>query len=298
MPVPAMPAWQHFLQPLPAAAVVPLTADVLRLDQVDPGLSGNKWLKLQGWWQQFQAGAYQALLSFGGAHSNHLHALAHLAARAQVPLRLLVRGYAAAPLTPTLQDCLALGAQLEFLDRSQWARRYDGVWQQALADRYQALVIPEGGAGEPGLQGCRALASIACRYDQVWLAVGSGTTALGLAQGLAAQGARTVLVGVNAVADQGERRRQWQQQMPEAVHWQLLDDAHGGGFARCSGELLALIRRYDALGLPLEPVYTAKLVQALEQRATALAGQRVLLLHSGGLQGRRGYPALAATASH
>ncbi|QQD21875.1 pyridoxal-phosphate dependent enzyme [Oceanospirillaceae bacterium ASx5O] len=298
MPLPAPPVWQAFLQPLPAAAASPsLYVDVLRLDRVDPGLSGNKWLKLQGWWQQFQTGAYQALLSFGGAHSNHLHALAHLAARAQVPARLLVRGYASAPLTPTLQDCLALGAQLEFLDRSQWARRYDLSWQQMLAAQHQALVIPEGGAGEPGLQGCRALADTAAGYDQVWLAVGSGTTALGLAQGLAALDSRTLLVGVNAVADQGERRRQWQQQMPATVSWQLIDDAHGGGFARCSVQLLALIQRYDALGLPLEPVYTAKLVQALEQRSALLAEQRLLLVHSGGLQGRRGYPGLGRATS-
>src|SRR5690606_11083348 len=140
-----------------------------------------------------------------------------------------VRGYASAPLAPTLRDCLALGAELEFLDRSQWARRYDLSWQQALAAQHQALVIREVGAGEPGLQGCRALADTAAGYDQVWLAVGSGTTALGLAQGWAAQGARTVLVGVNAVDDPGERRRQWQQQMPAAVSWRLIDDAHGGG---------------------------------------------------------------------
>lgn len=262
--------------------------DVLRLDQIDPWLSGNKPLKLQGWLQQFRCSGKRALLSFGGPHSNHLHALAYLAFRQQLPARLVVRGYAHLPLTPTLQDCRHWQAQLQFAGRVEYQRRYDPDYQQQLARQYDALVIPEGGAGAAGAAGCQGLAQVACAYDEVWLAVGSGTTALGLAAGLAARKAQTRLVGVNAVADQGERQRHWQQQMPAGVCWELIDGARGG-FARADEALLALIGRYDEWQLPLEPVYTAKLLAALEPRLPALEGRRILLVHSGGLQGRRGY---------
>lgn len=262
-------------------------ADILRLDLADPWVSGNKPLKLAGWLAAFRRSGRSCLLSFGGAHSNHLHALSALAAREKIPVILVVRGYEKAPLTPTLQDCLALGASLQFVDRVTYAKRYDSVWQQDLAVAFNALVIPEGGDGQPGLVGCRSLADIASGYDDVWLAVGSGTTAMGLAQGLAARHSRTRLVGVNAVADQGERQRDWQHGMPEGMEWSLIDTSVLGGFAKAPATLLELIHAYDQHNVPLDPVYTARLVWAFEH--FAIPNRRSLLIHTGGLQGRRGY---------
>ena len=78
-----------------------------------------------------------------------------------------------------------------------------------------------------------------------------------------------------------------------------VNDARGGGFARVSADLLALIAGWDQRGLALDPVYTAKLMWALqretaEEEAEETAMQpRRLMVHSGGLQGRRGVKALA-----
>lgn len=281
-----MKVWASYLQAFPATRVAP-GSDILRLDLLDARLSGNKPLKLAGWLDVFRQSGRRRLLSFGGVHSNHLHALAVLASVERIPLTLVVRGYESAALTSTLQDCLTLGADLQFVDRMTYARRYDVCWQQELATLQDALVIPEGGGGEPGLAGCRLLAPTAAAYDDVWLAVGSGTTAMGIAQGLAALGSRTRLVGVNAVADQGERLRHWQRDMPASCDWTLIETAELGGFARCPSRLLELIHVYDTCGLPLDPVYTARLVWAFEHFADP--GRRSLLIHSGGLQGRRGY---------
>ncbi len=259
-------------------------ADVLRLDKIHPEISGNKPLKLAGFVQAFNPKTHRALLSFGGAHSNHLHALAYAARSLNIPAFLLVRGYEHLPLTPTLQDGQNLGAKLVFLDKKTYARRYEPEYWQELEQRYQALVIPEGGAGELGELGCKPLAQVAQHYEEVWLACGSGTTALGLAKGLAQLQAQTQVCVVNAVADQGERRRAFIEQMPQNVRWRLLDEAHLGGFAKITPELRATIARYDAQGLPLDPVYTAKLCLAYESQAST---RKTLLLHTGGLQGRR-----------
>jgi len=287
-----LPGWQ------PASSLSAI--DVLRLDQLDPQLSGNKAFKLFGHVQQAERQSMTRLLSFGGPFSNHLHALAALGARCGMETIGVVRGYASLPLTPTLQDCRDLGMTLVFADKKTYARRYEPEYRQQLAVVHGAFVIGEGGEGDEGqygLVGCRWLADVCRGYDQVWLALGTGTTALGLARAFT-ELAQTqpkaewpVVVGVNAVADQGERRRNWQAVMP-TPRWRLLDDYHCGGFGKCPAQLMQLIARYDALGLPLDPVYTAKLVSAFEhqyQLDPRLSEQRVLLVHSGGLQGRRGY---------
>lgn len=297
-----IPAWllQPLLAPLPQP-FSPLQVDVLRLDQLHPWLSGNKLLKLHGWLQQFEqqqkTGQVQALLSFGGAHSNHIHALAYAAQLRNISLYLMVQAYPEQPLTPTLKDCQALNAHLILVDKKTYARRYDADFLAALSRQYQALIIPEGGMGEQGELGCKALAAFAQAYDEVWLPVGTGTTALGLAKGLAELNAVTTVVGINAVNDSGERLRAWQAQMPSSINWRLIDDAHMGGFAKCTPELLQLIQRYDGLALPLEPIYTAKMLWAFERElqwarqpdSAPEKANKILLIHTGGLQGRRGF---------
>ena len=49
---------------------------MLRLDLLDPLLSGNKWFKLRPHIEAAAAAGADGLISLGGAHSNHLHALA------------------------------------------------------------------------------------------------------------------------------------------------------------------------------------------------------------------------------
>lgn len=287
----SLPHWSEHCHPLPSLSSLNSKVDVLRLDQIDEKISGNKPLKLLGWFKYFLQQPQQVLLSFGGVYSNHLHALAYAAHEFSIPVVFIVRGWADQPLTPTLADCQALGAQIVFVDRQTYAKRYDRHWQAELAQQYDALVIPEGGAGELGEQGCALLAPLAAEYDEVWLAVGSGTTALGLAKGLSDLGASTLVVGVNAVADQGEQAKSWQKTMPKGVEWRLIDDAHFGGFAKCPPELVQLIKRYQQQGLPLDPVYTAKLIWAYEQSVLRLPPTktvRTLIIHSGGLQGQRG----------
>ena len=263
------------------------SCDVLRLDKLDALVSGNKIFKLMGHLQAWQASGRRGLLSFGGAYSNHLHALAAVCAQANVPLTLMVRGFAELPLTPTLVDCQAWGAQLQFCSRREYALRYDEAYRQNLAQQWDAWVIPEGGDGPEGRQGCALIAERSSGYDEVWLALGTGTTALGIATKLAAQ---TKLVGVNCVADQGEQPERWQRELGSGKDWQVLDEYHGGGFGRYPDAVKHVIQRYDALELPLDPVYTAKVIWALEQEQAAgrLSNVRRLIIHTGGLQGRRG----------
>lgn len=277
----------------------PLEVAVLRLDRLGSPdfrstplhVSGNKVFKLAGHLDAFFASPKSSLVSFGGRWSNHLHALAAVAQCLSIPSIGLVRGYPEQPLTATLQDCVDMGMTLKFCDKQTYAKRYDPDWRQALSERYDAWVIPEGGEGEDGIVGFSVLASILKHYDHIWVAAGTGTSAQGIAAHLTA---KQTLVVVNAVADQGELQRQWAVTMKSSVacQWEIIDDAHQGGFGKCPAELRTLITSADAAGLPLDPVYTAKLVSAFLERLAKSPEYPVvktLLIHTGGLQGRRGF---------
>ena len=72
-----------------------------------------------------------------------------------------------------------------------------------------------------------------------------------------------------------------------------LFDASRGGFAKVDPLLLDFIEQTEqASGLPLEPLYTGKALLMLKQQIEAGAfarGTRLIFVHTGGLQGRRGF---------
>lgn len=277
-------------------------ADILRLDRVDSlesphafaSIGGNKLFKLSGHIEAFEHSTNACLLSFGGRWSNHLHALAALAQRLGIPAIGYVRGYVDQPLTATLQDCLDMGMTLHFCDKITYAKRYDESWQQQLSNQHNAWVIPEGGEGDEGLLGFGVLAPVLTQYDEIWLAAGTGTSARGVAALLTS---KQKLVVINALADDGALKRKWRQLGANqwSCDWDVIGDASMGGFGKCPSELREFIAMADAANLPLEPVYTAKLVFAYVQRQlnNRLSKQesqaKRLLIHTGGLQGRRGY---------
>jgi len=272
---------------------------VLRLDQLHPLISGNKWFKLKYNLESARQEGFDALLSCGGPHSNHLHALAAAGQVFGFKTRGLVRGYENLPLTPTLEDCLRMGMALTFVDKKTYRQRYDSQWCEQQAEKYQSYWIPEGGNNALGKQGCIEIAAMCDGYDEIWLSIGSGCTFLGVAAALneGEKLKRIKLKGIMAIKGGQDLKDELLQQLDGSdVEVEIDCDNHLGGFGRCPDELISLICDYDALGLPLDPVYTAKLVNAFEH--SWLAGEldsnkRYLLIHSGGLQGRRGVIALS-----
>ncbi|MCU1727526.1 pyridoxal-phosphate dependent enzyme [Pseudomonas sp. 7P_10.2_Bac1] len=273
---------------------------VLRLDQIDPLISGNKWFKLTEHLTAARAAGAQGLISLGGAHSNHLHALAAAGKRFGFATVGLMRGYAQQ--TPTTQDLERYGMQLHWLGFAGYrARHAPGFWEPWQA-QYPALYpVPEGGGGLPGALGCMTLvhqvqeqlATLGwADYDAWWLAAGTGTTLAGLV--LAEAGQRPVY-GALAVPDDHGVAPQVEAILQAAGHagrhFELID-ASRGGFAKVDEALLAFIQTSEAAsGLPLEPLYTGKALMALKQAIEAGRigrGQRVIFVHTGGLQGRRG----------
>ena len=277
---------------------------VLRLDRIDPLISGNKWFKLTGYLQAAHAAGAHGLISLGGAHSNHLHALAAAGKRFGFATVGLLRGHPQQ--TPTTLDLERFGMQLHWLGFAGYrARHAPGFWEP-WQERYPLLHnVPEGGGGLVGAAGCMPLVGQVREqlstlgwddYHGWWLAAGTGTTLAGLILG---EDPQRRVYGALAVPDDHGVAAQVERILLEAG-WgpgnHELIDASRGGFAKVDGALLDFIRDSEAASdLPLEPLYTGKALMALKQAVEAgrfTAGQRLVFVHTGGLQGRRGFEAL------
>ncbi len=272
---------------------------VLRLDRVDPELSGNKWFKLSHHLQAAVASGASGLISPGGAHSNHLHALAAAGRRFGLQTVGLLRGHAVE--TPTVADLRRFGMKLHWLGYDGYRQRHrPDFWVPWLGRYPDHYPIPEGGGGLAGALGCAALVEQVRAqlgevgledYDGWWLAAGTGTTLAGLAiaeagqcmvyGALAGPPSHGVAERVDALlAQAGQVRRPYR-----------LVEASRGGFGRFDQPLARFLLETEAeSGVPLEPVYTAKALLALRgllQDGGLESGTRLVFVHTGGLQGRR-----------
>ena len=274
---------------------------MLRLDLIDPELSGNKWFKLVHHLGAAQAGGASGLLSVGGPHSNHLHALAAAAKRYGLGSVGLLRGHAQQ--TATVEDLQRFGMQLHWLGYGGYRNRHRADFFDTWRDRYPNYYsVPEGGGGLAGALGCAPLVGhVQTRlaalgwtdYVGWWLAAGTGTTLAGLVIGEAQQLRRTVhgaLAGPPSHGAADEVSRLLHDAGTADSGYQLID-ACRGGFGRFDEPLARFLLETEAMaGVPLEPVYTAKAMMALRlsvQGGYFASGTRLIFVHTGGLQGRR-----------
>jgi 1-aminocyclopropane-1-carboxylate deaminase/D-cysteine desulfhydrase-like pyridoxal-dependent ACC family enzyme len=292
--------------------------DVLRLDQLHPVVSGNKWFKLHPWINKARQEGYEGLASFGGPWSNHLHALAWAAREAGLRSVGYVRGYPPTGGNPLLYDLQSWGMELFYLAKKTFdahAWHGPGAYQgpdslPALPGpagdprgRHSFLVVPTGGYGREGMLGAARIWEYIPkgRYTHVYCAVGSGTMMAGLLTGRpmgeSGMDDGPQIIGIPVMPDMGKLEAAIRQLLPgngKSARISLDHRHHGGGYAKTSPELLAFMRTfYDRTGIPTDIIYTSKLMFAVERlqlEGVFAPGSRVLAIHSGGLQGNRSLP--------
>lgn len=282
---------------------------VKREDLLHRQLGGNKFYKLHGHLQAFRQSGAKALLSFGGAYSNHLYALVAAGQALGIATIAVVRGERPPVLSPTLADVIDMGMRLEFVSREDYRRKDDPDWQSGLRQRFpNAYWIPEGAGDVLGAAGCAvwargALAQAPWSPDAVWVAAGTGGTAAGVLAAspvpvhavLVLKGSEQALAATQSKILSlahclAETHSTYEGQLPSLF---LESNYHCGGYARFPDELRRFTTQFEReAGLPLDPVYTAKLFWGMAQKALSgywRPGTRILVLHTGGLQGRRGH---------
>ncbi len=264
-----------------------------RDDLLHPVISGNKWRKLKYSLQHALSLGADTLISMGGAYSNHLHALAYTGHVLGLKTIGFIRGGQPNVLTPSLADMRGWGMELKFVSRTDYRQlRLYKHWQALPGIKPGQYWLPEGGAQTLALPGIAELVhELDSPYDVLCVPCGTGTTLAGL---IAAAPAKASIIGFAALKNAGfltaEIAALLEQQQD---NWQVNLDYHFGGFAKTNAQLMAFITAFETrTAIPLEPVYTGKMLYGLYdllKKDYFSAGQRIIAIHTGGLQGNRGF---------
>ncbi|MGV3529353.1 MAG: 1-aminocyclopropane-1-carboxylate deaminase/D-cysteine desulfhydrase [Flavisolibacter sp.] len=267
------------------------TVDVLRLDLLHPVISGNKWFKLNRYIDDARAKNKTTLLTFGGAYSNHIVATSAAAAAQGFQSVGIIRGEEPLEYSPTLLQAADYGMKLFFVNREVYrSKEVPPQVYESMAEK-DIYCIEEGGFGEKGAEGAAEILHLTHEnYSHIITAVGTGTTAAGL---LKAAAPEQKVIGISVMKNNLALQPQIENLVNEEKRQQLtlLHDYHFGGYAKKTAELIAFMNQfYQQTSIPTDFVYTGKLffaVKDLLQKKYFPDQSRILVIHSGGLQGNR-----------
>jgi 1-aminocyclopropane-1-carboxylate deaminase len=278
-----------------------LDVRVKRDDLLHNIISGNKWRKLKYNLEQLKTDEFQGALTFGGSYSNHIHAFAYACKQQNIPCIGVIRGEAHYADNFTLSWARHWGMQCHFVDRKTYRRRFETSFIDELKVLYpNYFIIPEGGSNSlaiPGVAEILTELSSQADFDTLITPVGSGGTIAGLISGdCVANQKRHKILGV-AVLKQAEYlvddiKSLLTQEAKAHSNWQLLTNFHCGGYGKFSqDDANRIITFNQQTGVYFEPVYTGKMVLALLDLIAQdyfKPKERIVLLHTGGLQGLGG----------
>ncbi|WP_411688137.1 1-aminocyclopropane-1-carboxylate deaminase/D-cysteine desulfhydrase [Acinetobacter indicus] len=262
---------------------------IKRLDLIHPQISGNKFFKLKYNLLAARQQGFEKVLTFGGAYSNHIAATAFASHKFGFQSLGMIRGeeLAQRPFNPTLATAQKFGMQLEFISRNAYRQKDQPDFLQHLQQQYPDFyLIPEGGTNALAVQGCREILTAEdAQFDLICCAVGTGGTFAGLIE---ASQQHQQLLGFSAL--KGDFLTHEVAQLTTKRNWRILDDYCCGGYAKTTPELIQFIQTFEQrYNIPLEQVYTGKMLRGifdLIDQDKIGPDQKILLIHTGGLQGR------------
>lgn len=273
---------------------------IKRDDLIHSEISGNKWRKLK---YNVQSAIQQkniGILTFGGAYSNHLIATAAACSLAGLRSVGVVRGNELnSRSNDTLKRCVDYGMDLHFVSRSDYDFRNERTFLEELAVQFpNYYMVPEGGANYFGMIGCQEIwKEIDESFDIVCLAQGTATTSAGLLLGLPSNTDIWVVPVLKGYQSHDEMRALMSKSgFENDMIYELLErvevksEYHFGGYGKYSKELLDFIEEfYRVTSVPLDPVYTGKVMLGIvrEVQRLNLKNQKILFLHTGGIQGAK-----------
>lgn len=267
-----------------------------REDELHPHISGNKFRKLKYNLEEAVDRGYHTLLTFGGAYSNHISALAYAGKMNGLKTIGVIRGDELAlrpelvSENPTLSLAKNLGMQLEFVSRDLYKSRHKEEFIDLLRDRFgEFYLVPEGGTNALAIKGCEEILNEDDRaFDYICVSVGTGGTMTGL---INSAGVGQKVLGFPSL--KGDFLREEIDKI--AIHrenWSLVNDYHFGGYAKINEKLISFINQfYRSTTIPLDPVYTGKMMYGLVdmiRNKRFEKNSRILAIHTGGLQGIHG----------
>ncbi|WP_235296681.1 1-aminocyclopropane-1-carboxylate deaminase/D-cysteine desulfhydrase [Portibacter marinus] len=258
---------------------------IKREDLIHPSLSGNKFRKLKYNLVNLENQGHQLVVSFGGAYSNHIHALAFACHYFKLRLILFIRGEEVN--NPTLDHVEEFGAEIRFVTRTEYRtiknQTYFSEWPEA-------YVIPEGGTNDLALKGVgEMMTEIELQDVQICVPYGSGGTSLGIMSNLKPNSNLHIFSALKFPSFEMEFLLKCRHLRIEASRYILHDEFHFGGYGKWNSELIDFINLFP---IPLDPIYTGKMfygIKDLINREKFDPDRPILAIHTGGLQGIAGF---------
>jgi len=262
-----------------------ITISVLRLDKIHPVIAGNKWFKLRYYLEDAQKSGKRKVVTFGGAWSNHIIATAAACQINGFTSTGIIRGEEAAILSPTLLQAKELGMQLIYISREEYSKKK--IPAELNNDEY--YFISEGGYGRKGSDGASTILDYCEKenYTHICCAAGTGTMMAGLISGTMPF---QKVVGISVLKNNLELEENVNALLDNKEKcFHTTHDYHFGGYAKYKPSLIDFMNKfYRETAIPSDFVYTGKLffaVNDLTNNNFFAPGSKLLLIHSGGLQG-------------
>jgi len=289
-------------QPVQFSLLKDIELVIKREDEIHPHISGNKYRKLKYNIVAAKAQAFDTLLTFGGAYSNHIAATASVGEKFGFKTVGIIRGEELADKidkNPTLEFAQKCGMQLIFVIRSLYREKENPEFIDHLKKEFgNFYVLPEGGTNMLAIKGCEEILTKQDKsFDYICTSVGTGGTISGIINSV---GRNQKIIGFSSLKGnflKGEIKK-W----TTNENWELNTDYHFDGYAKTNNELIAFINKFKLeTGIPLDPVYTGKMLFGLVdmiQSNKFKKRSKVLVIHTGGLQGIEGMNKVLKRKNH
>jgi 1-aminocyclopropane-1-carboxylate deaminase len=269
---------------------------IKREDLNHPHMSGNKWHKLKYNLREARKQSKDTLLTFGGAYSNHIYAVAAAGKIFNFKTIGIIRGEEHLPLNPTLSFAKDNGMKIYYLDRTFYRKKNSPKIIIELQEKFgNFYLIPEGGTNDFAVKGCsEIIGKINMDFDYICCPCGTGGTLAGLISGLNSDKfglGFAVLKGASFLKENVQSLLQ-NSNGNSLKKWDINLDYHFGGYARTDSILLDFVNRFTSqTKIPIEPIYTGKMlfgIYDLASKGFFKEGTQIIALHTGGLQGLKG----------
>ena len=266
---------------------------IKREDLLHPIISGNKFRKLKYNIQEAKRLGHSTLLTFGGAFSNHILAVAGAGNEFGFATIGIIRGEELEHKiseNPTLLRAQDLGMKFHFVTRSQYRNKEEVTFLDSLKNKFgDFYLVPEGGTNSFAIKGCEEIltASDKSFFTHITCAVGTGGTISGI---INSSIEKQQIIGFSSL--KGAFLSDVIRNFVNKTNWNIIEDYHFGGYGKINDELVSFLNLfYNHNSIPLDPVYTGKMVFGvidLINKGYFLPNSKILMIHTGGLQGIKG----------
>ena len=269
-----------------------ITLHIKREDLIHPFISGNKFRKLKYNLLQAKAEGKSKLITFGGAFSNHIAAVAYAGKENNLETIGIIRGEeleSKISENPTLTFAQNCGMKFEFVTREVYRTKTSNLFIEELTEKYDDFyLVPEGGTNSLAVKGCEEILTHEdIDFTHICCSIGTGGTISGL---INSAKFNQKIIGFPAL--KGDFLSDDIRNFVTNSNWELQSDYHFGGYAKINAALIRFINDfYKQTNIPLDPIYTGKMmfgIVDLINKGYFPKGAKIIAIHTGGLQGIEG----------